>query len=289
MNNKPISELQLKILEIFKAVATICEENNIRYFAIGGTCLGAVRHKGFIPWDDDLDIAIPINDYFRFIEIAQKQLPGNLDLYFPTFHYYLFLKVHDKNTAFIESDDISCTNRYKGIYIDIMPLSGLPAGSMASRFFYKQVKFYKILNGLRKIPLAQSNTSKHKKVIMYLIKPFLMLFPHNFFASVWMNVLRKNDFDKSNFVVFGWSKNVEKYTFDKKAFEDHIYLDFEDTKIRCPKGWHEYLTNHFGDYMTLPPKEQQIQCHTGIIDLKRSYKEYQNNRELTTAKQSEPS
>ena len=78
-----MNDLQKKILDIFKAVAKICKDHDITYYAIGGTAIGAVRHQGFIPWDDDLDIAIPIEQYDRFIEIARRELPEGLTVMTP--------------------------------------------------------------------------------------------------------------------------------------------------------------------------------------------------------------
>ena len=117
--------LQLAELDILKEFKRICEEHNLRYFAIGGTCLGAVRHQGFIPWDDDIDVAMPYEDYVRFIEIAKPGLRKPYELFDPVDHEVCgctFLKMHNSNTAFIEKVREAYTDSYFGVFIDIINL-----------------------------------------------------------------------------------------------------------------------------------------------------------------------
>ena len=130
-----MNDTQKVILDIFACISNICNKNGIRYFASGGTCLGAVRHQGFIPWDDDLDIAIPIQDYDKIWKIAQKELPHHLKIYKEDDirHYrYIFGKIHNENTTFIEKSEIKYPESYKGIFVDIMPISSIPDARIES-------------------------------------------------------------------------------------------------------------------------------------------------------------
>ena len=100
-----MTEIQEKILEIFQQVSILCEKEKIEYYAIGGTCIGAIRDKGFVPWDDDMDIAIPIEQFNKFIDIARQQLPSKYEVltYKESLHYSeIFIKVIDKETSYIE-------------------------------------------------------------------------------------------------------------------------------------------------------------------------------------------
>ena len=136
-----MTELQTKILDIYKKVSVICIRNNIDFFAIGGTCIGAIRHRGFIPWDDDLDIAVPIEQYDKFKECMREELPTNLYLYdCDTVKEYrqLFCKVCDRNTTFIEETEKPYKKAYKGVFVDIMPISGVPSNKEEKdKFIYK--------------------------------------------------------------------------------------------------------------------------------------------------------
>lgn len=274
--NPRLEDIQKKILEIFKAISKICENNDLRYYAIGGTCLGAVRHKGFIPWDDDLDIAMPLQDFLKFKKIAETQLPSHLKIMDcnQAIHFNsIFMKVHDETTAFIEDFFMQYRDCYFGIYVDIMPLTGIPEeGPNLQRFLHVK-KMYGRLNNLRRFPLSERKTIK-SKLIWLLFSPLRIVFPFNYFTQKWYDFIASFDFDTSNYTGYVWSENLPKLIFDKKAFEDYVYLDFEDTKIRCPQGWDEYLTIQFGDYMQLPTQEEQVCKHPAIIDLHQSYREY---------------
>ena len=153
-----MNDLQKKILDIFKTVSQLCKKNNIDYYAIGGTCIGAIRHRGFIPWDDDLDIAIPIEQFDRFKSIMNTQLPDNLYLYdceSKKEYRQLFCKVCDKSTTFIEETEKEYPDVYKGVYIDIMPLSGVPAETNEQIQMIKKLNLYRALNYIMRYPFLK--------------------------------------------------------------------------------------------------------------------------------------
>ena len=124
-----MNTVQNRILKIMLVVDEICKRNNLTYYAIGGTCIGALRHKGFIPWDDDLDIAVPIEEWDRFWNIMKTELPSEYGIYSGSNirHYrYIFNKIHDTGTSFIEQSEVKYPDAYKGIFIDVMPIAGIP-------------------------------------------------------------------------------------------------------------------------------------------------------------------
>lgn len=269
-----MNDLQNAILDIFKNIKDICDKNGIMYFAIGGTCIGAVRHKGFIPWDDDLDIAIPIEEFTRFFEIAKKELRPEYEIYTcnDVKHYgYVFNKIHNAETTFIENSQISYKDAYKGVYVDIMPISGMPDNISERKKFCKKIRLYSRLNKKMRFPHAPQKLrgiciSIPLRIISFFVK-------YNYFSDKIYALLKKYPFKSSNFTGYVWSMKVSSLTFPSEYFKETVDMPFEDTFIKCPKMYHEYLTEQFGDYMKIPDQSKQ-QKHSGIVDLKNSYQTY---------------
>lgn len=277
MNNS-IKDIQTIILDIYKSVKEICDKNNIRYFAIGGTCIGAVRHNGFIPWDDDLDIAMPDIDYNRFIELAKKELPDYLEIRYPrdiSTSHRLEIKVCNRNTTLIEKLELNCYDAYKGIYIDVMPLCGLPNDNKLRNRFCFKLKLLFRLNYCRRTPFAHL-IGIRSKMVWILCYPF-HVFKNDFWYKKWESLAFRYKFDESNLTGYIWSKKIgDKLIFKKSLFDDVNILQFEDTMIPCPIGYDEMLKQQFGDYMILPPeKERKVHSFNGILDVNKSYLEYQ--------------
>lgn len=275
-----LTPLQNKIFEIFKAVKKICEDNHLRYYAIGGTCLGAVRHEGFIPWDDDLDIAMPDRDFLKFMEIAPKELPENLSLIkigeLPN-SVCFFAKVHDVNTTFLEKGELQRKDSYKGVFIDIMPFCGLPQGRLQKKFFLEYIRLLKRMNHKKRRPFCDAR-GIDGKLLWIVTRAISCFFSKDLFVKCWLNTAFRYPFDCARETTFLWSDNLKKRIMKQEWFGEGVELLFETTTIRCPKDWDSYLSKHFGDYMKLPPESQQVACHGGgIVDLERSYKYYQEN------------
>ena len=138
-----MNDLQKEILEIFKIVHRICEQNELSYYAVGGTAIGAVRHNGFIPWDDDMDIAMPIEDYCFFKRHAQELLPDGYEFYSyenSPRYAHVFGKIINNNTTYIEESNMPYPKAYSGVWIDIMPMSGVPAPSKERHHFLNKLR-----------------------------------------------------------------------------------------------------------------------------------------------------
>ena len=270
-----MNDIQNRILDIFKEVSLICEKHKIPYYAIGGTCIGAVRHNGFIPWDDDIDIAIPIDFFYDFIEIAKNELPDFLDIYNAKNHPHntsIHIKIVDNRTTFIENHEKMYPDSYKGVFVDIMPISGIPTGRLKRKVFYLFLKTLIKLNYIHRIKTRKDGSvnSAVKNMIHYILKPL----PHSFFYDNFYCILKKNSFNKAQLTGYTWQDNVDKLTFPKKWFRDSVKLKFEDTYMKCPIDYDKYLSKQFGDYKKLPAIKDRISGHSGIIDLNVSYKEY---------------
>ena len=270
-----MTPVQEKELEILKVIISIIEKHNLRYYSIGGTTLGAVRHKGFIPWDDDIDIALPRKDYEQLRSILPKELPVGLqflDYDNVKSNLFMFSKVHDVNTSYIAKYTENCPEFYTGVFVDIMPLDGMP------RDFAKRKKIIRHLRKLlfwnirvRPIP---TKTDTVLKRIKYIYRRFLRLFfRYNFFSDALQKYAEKYDFDASECVCYDYYaelKNAEsRIVFEREDFDQIIKLPFETIDINVPKGYDRYLKTYFGDYMKLPPIEQQVSHGTIICDLSK--------------------
>ena len=292
-------KLQLKELEILKVFQEICTRHNLKYFAIGGTCLGAVRHKGFIPWDDDIDVAMPHEDYQKFREIISSELPSNYGLLGmdTSHHFYLpyVFRLHDKNTAFIE--DISSSAHFlndmgKGISIDLFVLNGMPHNKYAGKGLIAMARFCHLLGCFLGIYFFRSRITQHDKFLEKLSKiaaaPIIWLISrfHAFMSAQEDKMMKKYPFNCSDKIMFIWRSNKPKtkpnkygwyrMLFPYELFKSSVELPFEDTTISVPAGYDEYLRMEFGNYMELPPEHKRNAHHSSrmIIDFERSYLYY---------------
>ncbi len=275
-----MNDIQSVILDIFSSIQKICKKHNITYYAIGGTCIGAVRHKGFIPWDDDLDIAIPIQDFDRFLNIAEKELPNYLKVYRceNIIHYrYIFAKIHNVNTTFIEHADADYPDAQKGIWVDIMPISSIPSDAKKQKRFYRNLNWYLIMNYIRRYPLHEMVSWK-KKLMWLVIRPLCLFTNYTYFSKKWLDMLRENPLGSSELTGYTWWNHRSNLTFPMSAFNDTIEVPFEDITISCPIDFDTYLTIQFGDYMKIPPKEEQQQHHVEYVNVKTSYKLYNGGK-----------
>lgn len=268
-----MTDVQKVILSIYKEVAKICNENKIPYYAIGGTCIGAIRHKGFIPWDDDLDIAVPIEYWDKLFKTLEEELPSNLYLYHSDNvkpYHFIWLKVCDKDTTFIEKSEYGIEEAFKGVFIDIMPISGIPSRH--------QNNFIKKLQRLRRdnIYMRFSGNYSTKKGYIYdkMFKIVRKLLPFNYFSKKYISELKNYPLLDSDYTGYVWHAEwLPRLIFPSMFFLSSIEWPFEDTTIPVPREYDKYLSQQFGDYMQLPP-ENKRETHMGLIDLHNSFISY---------------
>lgn len=267
---KDVQKIELEILNEFKQ---ICEKENLRYFLFAGTLLGAVRHQGFIPWDDDVDVVMPRKDYDRFLEIAQSKLPDFLFLQtFNTDDKYInnFAKLRNINTTMIENS-VKKLEMNHGIYMDIFPLDGIPDNKIIRKIYYFHLR-----------SLIRMQSYFYEEDSNYRIKPELMLKrfvvkkcnEHNIKLKI-DELMRKNDYDKCKCVASLMSNYREKAFFDKKIFKGVCMLPFEGISFACPSGYVELMTQLYGDYLELPPEDKRGMRHNHyIVDTENSFIKY---------------
>lgn len=258
-----LREAQLIMLDILKEVHNICEKNNIRYFLCDGTLLGAVRHKGFIPWDDDLDISMLREDYDKFMSIAKDELPE--DLFMQTFdtdpHYKLYhipLKVRHNKSHFIEEGEKN-KKYHQGIYIDIFPIDKVPDSKTK---FSVQSKLSRLL-----VIMKMKISTRDFPSVNFFGRTLLQLFGH----LVSYKVIKKILFSTSK-----WNKESkgELYTHGVELLWNTIYdakdlfplkkIKFEDAEFWGPNNPESILKQVYGDFMKLPPEDQR-QYHAKFI------------------------
>lgn len=278
--------IQNIILDLFKAFKEICKKHNLTYFAIGGTCLGAVRHKGFIPWDDDMDVAMPYEDYKKFIEIAEKELKFPYELFTPkkSQHYSnIFIKLHNSKTMFTEKFILPYSNTYVGVFLDIMPICGLPVTKFKRTLFSFYMDVLKRQNIQFRFPFNACKTLSEKIFFLSTLYAKLSYKPFFYFIKKIENQLIKYPINYSKYIFFAWRNSSfigrhinYKQILEYKDFSSSIEVPFEDTTIAIPVGYDNYLKMDFGDYMKLPPEDKRIPRHCdAIIDLERPYSYYQ--------------
>ncbi len=274
-----MNKIQEKILEIYKVIRELCINNEIRFYAIGGTAIGAEREHGFIPWDDDLDIAIPNGDYKRFIDICKKNLPEEYKLFLPedSKHSLIFWgKVHDTHTAFLENMNYKYADYRYGIFVDVMPIYGVPN---KIDWYNKKVMRYRTLSLIHRNSISQ--LSRKKRIAAILLKPLFAFLPKKYWLKKLEAFQSRYDFDKTDKTGYTWSILKDKLIFDREWFDDYYELPFENTLMRCCKGTKEMLTKQFGNYMEPPDFSQRVSNHfVRVIDLDHSYLEYNYKGEL---------
>lgn len=286
-----IRKVQLNELEILKIFQEICKRHNLRYFAIGGTCLGAVRHHGFIPWDDDVDVAMPYEDYVKFLELAEKGLSPRYAVIdhkkpgcdFPSAHACRF---HDTNTTMIPRRCIKQSEKYRGVCIDIGAVTGLPSGKFKKKLLLKNLDiYYKLSAKLRDSAFRVRSVKSLLAYLMFL--PLRRLNMLDYFSTKSEDTMKKYPFGCSDEILFawrsskpnaaGWYKNVFPYEY----FADTISVPFEDTSINIPVSFDDYLRMDYGDYVTLPSEENRNLHYVdgGIIDFEHPYTYYVQQKE----------
>lgn len=253
MNGKEeyLDKLHGILYEMLCRIDDYCKANDITYFLAGGTCLGAIRHEGFIPWDDDADIIMPRPDYERFVKGFGEAYPDKYaiaSIEITPEWVRNNAQIWDKDTLMIMNniDEIE-----KGVFIDIFPIDGLPDKKWKQELFYKKTIYLSVLRNAR-IRKGFYSTEKHvfiKKIIGYIIKPFSA----RRLTEIIDNCALKYDFRKSKFVGASMSLTYgDRETQPKEYMDKAVYKKFNDRLFPVPVGYDAYLTGLYGDYMVVP-------------------------------------
>ena len=264
MDNFTLRKVQLIQLEIAKEIDRVCKENNINYYLIGGSLLGAIRHKGFIPWDDDLDIGMLRKDYEKFIAIAPKVLQDKYKIihWKSDLDYPLPMgKVIKKGTLYMEGKRTD--KGEQGIWVDVFPYDNI---LNYNHFGFRAFEL-KIIRGIIRAKCGYQTwktdngivLSKYIKNMPFRLAAFFL--DKDWLIKKYESISMKDNEEECEFVFENGTENYIKWSFPKKYFTDIILVDFEDYKMSVPKKYKEYLSEAYGDFMKLPPVEERENRH----------------------------
>lgn len=269
---KNIDLLHETDLEIVKEVVKICDENGLIYYMLGGTMLGAIRHKGFIPWDDDIDLGLPRKDYETFLEIAPKLMPKQYKLVnYKTdsnYHYYI-TRVLDTETKVIENRFAS-EGKYTNASIDIFPLDGSPNCRISRWVFCKKLLFHRAASSLHFKQLIDNRKRPWKEeMLLKVIKLFPTDKMFNFYnqLAICDRMLKKHDMSESLYTGNCMGAYRDRELIPTEWYGEDAFFDFENIKLRGIKEYHKYLCQLYGDYMQLPPEDKR-RIHFTIVEVK---------------------
>lgn len=272
MSNQSVREVQEKILETMKYIDTLCRKNGIVYYIMGGTALGAVRHGGFIPWDDDLDIFMTPDQYLLFKEAFEMQNSKDFVLQeWKTDSKYLeYAKIRMNGTTFIEEHFKNRQDMHHGIYVDIMILHKVPECKLIQKLVYLESKFVTLYG------LSQRKWTPKSKAQAIILKS-LKFMPCKLMARIAYSHIYHYDNRKNKYKYCYWitPAKFRNGLFDSSFFEKPVDVPFEDTVLMGSEKIKEYLAYRYGDYMKLPSEEQQkAAVHAMIFDTEKDYTEY---------------
>jgi lipopolysaccharide cholinephosphotransferase len=255
MDAKTLEELHTIEIEILDEFVRICNKYNLKYFLVGGSLLGAIRHKSFIPWDDDIDIGMPRKDYEKMIAICNSDLDEKyyIKSYKTSIGYWpMFAKICKHNTVFLEQN-FSAIDDDIGIFIDIFPYDNTIPVSILQNF--QNYLISRVKNMIcRKIEIKRNIRKNTLKNIV------VNIFSFEFLQSLQQNIMSFFNIFKCKYITsWGGRYGILNETYLKDSFYPLVYVEFEGKMYKAPKDWDLYLRKLYGNnYKELPPVEKRI-------------------------------
>ena len=260
------------IIDVLSVFIRICEAQGLRYFCAGGTAIGAVRHQGMIPWDDDIDVFMPRPDYDRFLRLAAHSMPEGYELLSPyaTKDYPMyFAKMCNARTTLLENERIPCVF---GLYIDIFPLDG--ACDDVETCYREKRRFKRLMNKLEAVSTHNSFgeyvglLTKRREWGRFAVKT--VAFCCRSWLRRWLlkqmdSIAYGHDYALSSRVVTYSGAYQRQEIYPKAWLETPQMFAFEGLMVNLPHDYDAYLRHFFGDYMTLPPVEQRASHHQKVF------------------------
>lgn len=267
---KKIWAVNIDLMKEFQRVAL---KYNLRYFAFGGTMLGAVRHNGFIPWDDDIDLIMPMDDYKKLEEIAPGEFASPYSLQTPALdkgYFFSYMKMRNKNTTFM-SRVFSAQTFNQGAFLDIFPLVECPPEKMKEQRDRIFPSIMRCSNYMKRGCESLLNEKQMERYRLYTTDNPLADY-----------LLVQKELDNPEYKNCGYYTHAsffynydEYHVWRKEYWDNPVMFKFEIIELPLPCGWDEILKEYFGDYMSLPPVEKRVSAHSNtIIDMDKPYTEY---------------
>lgn len=256
-NLKKIQEIELEILD---EIIRICDKYQIKYDLEGGSCIGAVRHSGMIPWDDDIDLGMLRSEYDRFVAVCKKELDASRflfqDMNTDPNCGLIFGKVRRKDTILSETYSHQLSF-HQGVWVDIFAYDNVVDDDSQRMKERKKIKRLQNLYIIRCGYKWPEGASRVEKLGYFLIKPFTYLFSYNYYVTHLNQRMRKHNTESCSYVFNYGGAYPDKGLFSKTLFTNLINHEFNGRQVKIFKDYDLYLTQLFGDYMQLPPKEKR--------------------------------
>lgn len=266
-------KLQDAEFAVLLQVRRICEKYHLTYYLSGGTYLGAVRHGGFIPWDDDMDIAIPRSDYMKFVKVVNKELPAGM-----RFQSYDTDPQYRHPVPRINNDSVHIINhsfaegRVESAWVDIFPLDGMPDGKLAMQLHKVRLLWRRVMIGFanyENLHVNKPNRPWYEKALMFIgrtLKPGRFMDLNKQYQKMERALMKCPDTTSKVYMNFHGA-----YRFNSIMSKDFYYGDgatytFRGEQFNAPANYDAYLTKIYGDYMKLPPEDQRNKHCTEVVE-----------------------
>lgn len=276
LTSKQLKELQGKSLEIFHVLEEFCKKHELLFYFCGGCCIGTLRHEGFVPWDDDIDVFMPREDYEKLKFLWEKEMKDSQYVFCRAeknlFYRSLISAVSDEETTFIKErqSDLDISH---GIRVEILPLDGCPDSPIKRKIQLLWALLHQLLIN------QEPPTSKGKviewlgRVVLFLCPTWRIRYHLGKFAEKKMSKYKIKDCRKITELCSRWQYMVNEYP--KEIFESAVWKTFEGELAPIPVGYDTYLSMAFGNYMELPPEESRIPKHDAVfIHTSKGYRQF---------------
>ncbi len=261
------------ILEVFSSFAAVCEAHDLRFYVAYGTCLGAIRHKGFIPWDDDFDVIMPRDDYERFREIQAKALPKHFK--YVDWHNtkemtsFTYAKIQDARSEHVADIEAKIKRMLPhGIYIDIFPLDGAPRSKFSQSVWKWRLRLLRLASASLDLPSPESQTFRRKAGRLlggFLRRHVFHASEKGHLAKYFDAMVREKAYSPRNPCGCILTSYGSFYGLcDHSVYGEPAMVPFEGIQVPVPHKVDVYLKTLYGDYMTLPPIEKRFSTHEDL-------------------------
>lgn len=255
-----INELKAIQTDILRIVHNYCESNGLLYFLSYGSLIGAVRHGGYIPWDDDIDICLLRKDYDKIVVEYNKVCPSNTricSIETDDAYFLPYAKIEDTRTVLKEYVDNPMTI---GVNIDLFPLDAVPSDERKRKILFSRMSFYRRIMDLKLVKVDFQRRGIVKNVALFLAKSLLFFVSPRSIAVHMVKLIDKED-NESEYICDLVAGTGINSCFHRISTREQVDIKFEDVVVKTMAGYDEYLTKTYGSYMTMPPEKDRVSHH----------------------------